>query len=418
MPARRDQMPFRSVFVAVTVSAALLLAALLINQARPGSEVRQPLPELVRATGRCAQCHREETAAVVHQFERSEHSRANITCYDCHQPHDGQETYDHYNFRLARDVTSLNCRGCHRTEYEQFARSRHALPAWAAVSGASGMSPEQLAFGERHHPGAVDRPANALASLEGAAATQTGCLGCHRIGQPNRDGSIGSCTECHSRHSTSIALAREPQTCGQCHMGPDHAQVEIYTASKHGALFAAQRTSLNLSAEPKRLTTADMPVPTCATCHLSGLDGLKVTHDTTERLSYWLFAPVSEQRPGYARARTEMQETCLRCHASSSVARFYEEAEAVLAATNERVREGQALMAALRAEGLLTAEPFDEPIEFLYFDFWHYFGRTTKHGAFMGGADFVQWHGNYELLLKLTELEDMAADLRDARADR
>ena len=36
----------------------------------------------------------------------------------------------------------------------------------------------------------------------------------------------------------------------------------------------------------------------------------------------------------------------------------------------------------------------------------------------MGGADFVQWHGNYELLLKLTELEDMAADLRDARADR
>ena len=79
-----------------------------------------------------------------------------------------------------------------------------------------------------------------------------------------------------------------------------------------------------------------------------------------------------------------MQETCLRCHASSSVARFYEEAEAVLAATNERVREGQALMAALRAEGLLTAEPFDEPIEFLYFDFWHYFGRTAKHGAFAG----------------------------------
>ena len=45
-------------------------------------------------------------------------------------------------------------------------------------------------------------------------------------------------------------------------MGPDHAQVEIYTESKHGALFTAQRASLNLAAEPKRLTTADMPVPT------------------------------------------------------------------------------------------------------------------------------------------------------------
>ena len=62
-------MPFRSVFIAVTISGALLLAALLINNARPASEVGQPRPELVRATGRCAQCHREETPAVVHQFE-------------------------------------------------------------------------------------------------------------------------------------------------------------------------------------------------------------------------------------------------------------------------------------------------------------------------------------------------------------
>ena len=278
------------------------------------------------------------------------------------------------------------------------------------------MSPEQIAFGERQHPGAVDRPANALAGLEGAAATETGCLGCHEIGRPHRDGSIGRCTECYSRHSTSIALAREPRTCGQCHMGPDHSQLEIYNESKHGALYAAQRATLNMSADPKRLTTADMPVPTCATCHLSGLDGLRVTHDATQRLSYWLFAPVSERRPSYDRARTEMQETRLRCHASSSVARFYDEAEAVLAATNERVRAGEVLMAGLRADGLLTADPFDEPIEFLYFDFWHYFGRTAKRGAFMGGADFVQWHGNYELLLKLTELEQMAGELRNHRA--
>ncbi len=34
----------------------------------------------------------------------------------------------------------------------------------------------------------------------------------------------------------------------------------------------------------------------------------------------------------------------------------------------------------------------------MYFDLWHYFGRTAKHGAYMGGADYVQWHGNYELI--------------------
>ena len=56
-----------------------------------------------------------------------------------------------------------------------------------------------------------------------------------------------------------------------------------------------------------------------------------------------------------------------------------------------------------------------ESIEFVYFDTWHYYGRTAKHGAFMGGADFVQWHGNYELLLKLTELGEMAEALRARR---
>ena len=152
-------------------------------------------------------------------------------------------------------------------------------------------------------------------------------------------------------------------------MGPDHSQLEIYNESKHGVLFNAQRASMNLDAHPKRLTTADMPIPTCATCHMSGLDGLKVTHDTMERLSYWLFAAVSERRPGYLSGQTEMQEICLKCHASTNVNRFYAEAEAMVSATNDVVRETQELMADLRSEGLLTPEPFDEAIEFLHFDF-------------------------------------------------
>jgi hypothetical protein len=30
----------------------------------------------------------------------------------------------------------------------------------------------------------------------------------------------------------------------------------------------------------------------------------------------------------------------------------------------------------------------------------------------MGGADFVQWHGNYELLAKTIELREIARELR------
>ena len=61
------------------------------------------------------------------------------------------------------------------------------------------------------------------------------------------------------------------------------------------------------------------------------------------------------------------------------------------------------------------AIPFDEALEFREFDMWHYYGRTAKHGAFMGGADFVQWHGNYELLRQRVEIDDAAAALRRAK---
>jgi len=410
-------MSFKSVFVAVVIGVALIVAALIVNHGRPAVETAQPDAASVRATGKCAECHRHETSAVVHQFEASTHAGKGVTCLDCHKPLEGQSPLEHRGFEIVTDVTAANCAACHPTQYDQFVKSRHGAPAWAAVTGRDDFTAEQVAFAEQYHPGAVDRGPNQLALAEGAGAIEKGCAVCHQIGKPNADGSIGSCTECHSRHNTSLALAREPSTCGSCHMGPDHSQLEIYTESKHGVLFASQRAHMDLEADPKNLTTADMPIPTCATCHMSGLEGMKVTHDVTERLSYWLFAAVSDKRPNYLRGQTEMKELCAKCHTKGPIDRFYEEAEVVVDSTNEKVLEAKRIVTELREEGLLTPEPFDEPIEFLYFDYWHYFGRTAKHGAFMGGADYVQWHGNYELLLKLTELEEMAADLRARHAE-
>lgn len=200
-------------------------------------------------------------------------------------------------------------------------------------------------------------------------------------------------------------------------MGPDHSQLEIYHESKHGVLFHAQHARFRLDADPKHLTTKDMPVPTCATCHMSGLEGMNVTHDTTERLSMFLFAPVSEKRPGYQHGKAQMQETCLKCHTTPNVEKFYAEAEGVVASTNELVKQADDLMQELRTEKLLTPAPFDEPIEYLHFDMWHYGGRTAKHGAYMGGADFVQWHGFYELVSKLAEMKHLAEELRSKAAE-
>ncbi len=408
-------MSFRSIFVAVFLGTALVAAALVLNARRPALETAQPTAALVRAGGKCAECHRNETAAVVVEYERSRHAAKGVNCLECHRPAAGQQGMEHRGFEIVAHPTALNCAGCHADQYRQFLRSRHAAPAWAAVRGPGDFTPEQIAESERYHPGAVNRAANVLARLEGEPAIVKGCASCHAVGRPNADGSIGSCTQCHARHIASIAQARLPETCGQCHMGPDHSQIEIYSESKHGVLFAAQRDRMDLSARPGELTVAKMPVPTCATCHMSGLGGQKSTHDTSERLSYWLFADISERRPNYLAAQNAMQDVCNQCHVAANTSRFYAQAEAVVADTNEKIRRGQAVMKALADDGLLTPAPFDEPIEFTAFDFWHYYGRTAKHGAFMGGADFVQWHGNYELLLHQVELEAQARELRASR---
>jgi nitrate/TMAO reductase-like tetraheme cytochrome c subunit len=405
-------MSFRAVFIAITISTALILSAYLLNSRRPRTVVEQPSAAFVRASGKCAECHLNSQYSVVHEFEMSAHAKNGLNCLDCHQVAQGQKGTNHNGFVINITVTPANCRSCHEAIYQQFLQSRHAAASWAAVAGDKDFKPEQVAFAEQYQPGGVKRPPNALASLEGPAATTSGCASCHSVGRPHEDGTIGNCTACHARHTSSVEFARLPSTCGQCHLGPDHSQMEIYTESKHGLMFAAQRGLLNLSAPPGKLTTRDMFVPTCATCHMSGINGRGVTHDPSERLSYHLFAEVTKPRPNAIRAQAKMKDICMQCHTPSLVERVYKEAEAVVESTNEKVLAGRAVMDGLRKDGLLTGNAFDQPIEFKYFDLWHYYGRTSKHGAFMGGADFVQWHGNYPILQHLVEIRSGADELR------
>jgi len=90
----------------------------------------------------------------------------------------------------------------------------------------------------------------------------------------------------------------------------------------------------------------------------------------------------------------------------------------VVDSTNDKVKAAHDIIVGLRKDGVLSEKPFQTPIDFTYFDLWHYYGRTSKHGAFMGGADFVQWHGNYELLSKTVELQHAADELRREHAHK
>ncbi len=412
LPEGQLAMGFRSVFIAVTVSFALILAAFLINRARPRAETQQPTADFVRAQGKCAECHARMQYSVVHEYEMSAHARKGVSCLDCHQPAPGQQKVDHHGFVISDHLTAGNCRSCHEGIYQEFLRSRHAAPSWAAVHGEQGLTPEQVNFSEQFQPGGTRRPPNPLVAPEGHPAITAGCEQCHSVGRPNADGTIGTCTDCHSRHTSSVELARLPTTCAQCHMGPDHSQIEIYNESKHGVMFAAQRNLLNLRADPRTLTTRDMFVPTCATCHMSGINGLKVTHNPSDRLGWYLADAVTTRRPNYLQAQINMKQVCTQCHTQALVDRVYAQAEQVVASTNAKVLAAKAIIDGLHKDGILPNKPFTQPIDFTYFNLWHYDGRTTKHGAFMGGSDFVQWHGNYELFAKSVDLESEAARLR------
>jgi hypothetical protein len=149
---------------------------------------------------------------------------------------------------------------------------------------------------------------------------------------------------------------------------------------------------------------------------MSGLNGMNVTHDPSERLSYLLAAEVTPKRPNFAQAQANMKDVCLNCHTRPTIDRVYQEGDRAVETTNAKVVEIKNLVEGLRKDGVLTGPAFTHPIDFAYFDLWHYYGRTVKHGAFMGGADFVQWHGNYPMLKSSAEVRALAERMRREHA--
>ena len=174
----------------------------------------------------CLDCHTGTTPVLVQQWQASEHAKMGVDCYTCHRANgDDPAAFDHYGEKIAVIVTPKYCAGCHSTEVDQYEHSRHSKAT--------------------QFIGSLD---NVLGEIvEGAPAVQSECRQCHGsevkslgegkfasttwpnsgVGRVNPDGSTGSCSACHGRHTFGVAQARQPQTCGKCHMGPDHPQIEI-----------------------------------------------------------------------------------------------------------------------------------------------------------------------------------------------
>jgi hypothetical protein len=267
----------------------------------------------------------------------------------------------------------------------------------------------------------------------------TGCYACHGtvveikdgrpipgtwpnvgVGRTNPDRSLGSCTSCHTRHRFSLVEARKPEACDQCHLGPDHPQIEIYNESKHGTIYHAEGEEWTwYPGNRKWQAGRDFRAPTCAACHMSAAGDVPTTHDTTERLSWETQAPrtarPSEFKPfpsasDWRTERAKMQAVCRQCHSTTWIQDHFRNLDNVVENYDSLYYDpAKQRMDALYAAGVVSNQHyFDEELEWEFYELWHHEGRRARMGTAMMAPDYAWWHGFYELKHRFVNFMELA----------
>ncbi|MDA0837169.1 MAG: multiheme c-type cytochrome [Planctomycetota bacterium] len=438
--------------------------------------IRKPVIHIPASSQDCVKCHKNTTAGIIAHWEGSTHARKGVGCVECHHAEEADvDGFSHYGQFIATVVTPRDCSHCHPAEAEEFKRSHHAA-AGKILHSLDNYLAETVEGARAPFNPHSPTPGKSVEQVNGMASVFSGCMQCHGskvglkstaggmitvddlkpdehgkptnkevlsliardpdgrplyhaatwpntgIGRLNLDGSVGSCSACHSRHDFSPRRARQPENCGKCHLGPDHPQKEIYEESKHGVAYRDLKEHMNLDSESWVLGKDYSQAPTCATCHMSGhsRNGGKITHDPRERISWSNRPPISELldtdkdgnvvtetdpakrreivRDKWESKRTRMKQVCFHCHTGDYVNAFYTQYDDLVILYNEKfAKPGQAIMEVLHKSKLISKTPFDEEIEWTWFYLWHHEGRRARHGASMMAPDYTHWHGMYEV---------------------
>ncbi|MBI4718075.1 MAG: cytochrome C [Planctomycetes bacterium] len=384
----------------------------------------------------CVECHKKITPGIVTDWQASKHAENAVSCDSCHG--DGHSGAD--DVAKVRIPTPETCAACHADQVAQFKRGKHAF-GWAAMKAM---------------PTAHAQP---VALMEG----MKGCGGCHKIGLKTeeeiralkKDGAgfgVASCDACHTRHLFSVAEARQPQACQTCHMGFDHPQWEMYHASKHGVRFLLRQNGV---------LPPTVSAPTCQTCHmqegnhevrtpwgflavrlplpedkqwaadqatiLQALGVLDPEGKPTPRLDVVKGADVARlDAESFNKEREKLFKVCSECHSENF-------ARAELAKGDDMIREADRLLAEairiiadLYKDGVLKkpekyAHPFPDlltfhdaptPIEQRLFVMHLEHRMRAFQGTFHANPDYALWYGWSEMRRDLTEIKEMAGELR------
>ena len=405
-------------------------------------------------------------------------ARYSIGCYECHGLNTDQhaDSFDHMGVTINVVVSPNDCRTCHPTEVEQYSGSKKANayknlmnnPVYHALVGTvTGIK-------------TVDEDGRVLLQAPSQQTLNDTCLACHGtrievdgmhmidtsvgplnvpkltnwpnqgVGRINPDGSLGSCASCHSRHAFSIADARKPYTCSQCHGEPDVPAGPVYEVSKHGVRFASHWQEWNFDDVPWEVGD-DFSAPTCAACHASlvAVSGdvpevvAERTHDFGARLYTRIFGliyshaqPTSgdtsiiknaddlplpttflgqpadefliDEEEQIARLGT-MKAVCTTCHSSDWTNQHFERFEHTVQEVDHMVLAATKLMVQAWENGVAeNANPFDEGIEQLWVKQWLFYANTVRYASAMTGAQkYTAFHdGWWDLTHNLQKIKD------------
>jgi hypothetical protein len=290
-----------------------------------------------------------------------------------------------------------------------------------------------------------------------------GCGGCHKIGlkteadmkELKKEGAgfgVASCDACHTRHTFSIQEARQPQACQTCHMGFDHPQWEMYSGSKHGVRYLLKQN---------KTLPATAAAPTCQTCHmqagnhevrtawgflavrlpmpedkqwaadraaiLQGLGVLDPEGKPTARIEAVKAADLARlTQEAWQKERDKMVRVCNQCHSKNFAMAELIKGDRMIQEADRLMAEAIRTVASLYKDGLLPkpqsyAFAFPDLLTFhdaptvieqkLFVMFLEHRMRTFQ-GTFHMSPDYALWYGWSEMQRSLTEIKEMAAEMR------
>lgn len=398
-----------------------------------------------------------------------------VGCYECHALNTDKhsDSFEHNGYIINVVVSPNDCAACHKVEKEQYAKNimSHAyanlmdnklyLDFKASINSEIKFSEGSFHFNDTNAFTSADACLHCHGTLLKVTGKETretdfGDLEFpviagwpnQGVGRINPDGSKGSCTSCHPRHSFSIETARKPDACAQCHKGPDVPAYKVYQASAHGKVYYSSNEKYNFESVPW-VVGKDFGAPTCATCHASLLTDMQDnvvaerTHQFNDRLSSRLFGvPYATAHPinpethkitntaglqlaadldgtpataflineqEQAARDNKMKQICNKCHSTSWTNNHFERLNNVIETSNKNTHTATKLMIKIWDSGYAdNSNLFDENIERQWTDLWLFHSNSIRLSAAMGGGgDYgVFAGGRYQLTNKLYYLKE------------